>query len=127
MKRIFSISLLIFSCLLIACEEDVEGGLNAPLLEVRGVQADRFTFAITIEEDGVKGRFYYLVQTTDKAKPSAQEIKGSQYATSFDLNGAEFRTASMSSLNSKTNYTVYATVALGDQLSQVASLQVTTQ
>jgi hypothetical protein len=127
MKHVFSISLLIFGCLLIACEEDVEGGLSAPQLEARGVQADRFTFAITIEEDGVNGRFYYLVQTTDKAKPSAQEIKESPYVTSFDLNGADFRTASMSSLASKTNYTVYATVALGDRLSQVASLQVTTQ
>ncbi|WPP48597.1 hypothetical protein [Catalinimonas niigatensis] len=127
MKRIFSISLLIFSCFLIACEEDVESGLSTPVLDARGVQTDRFSFAITIEEDGVNGRLYYLVQTTDKAKPSAQEINGSPLATSFDLNGSDFKLASMPGLAPKTDYTLYAIVALGDQLSKVASLQVTTQ
>lgn len=127
MKRIFSMTLLILSCCLMACKEDVEGGLSAPVLEARGAQTDRFSFAITIEEDGVNGRVYFLVQTSDKAKPSAQEIKTSQLATSIELNGADFKLASMPGLAAKTTYTIYAIVALGEQLSQVASLQVTTQ
>lgn len=127
MKFVYSFSLLVCCLLLAACEEDVQGGLNAPGLEARGVQTDRFSFAITIEEDGVNGQLYFMVQTSDKAKPSAQEVRNSPYATSFDLNGSDFRTASMPGLSGQTSYTLYAIVALEDRLSQVASLQVTTQ
>jgi len=111
-----------------ACEEDtVEADRpNPPQLEVRGVRADRFSFAATIEEDGVNGQLYFLVQTSDQPAMTAEAVQDSQWATSLALNGADFRTASMPGLQSKTDYTLYAVIMVGEQLSQVATLQVST-
>ncbi len=127
MKRIFSISLFIFTCFLVACEEDVEDGLNAPVLEARGAQSDRFSFAVTIKDDGVNGKMYYLVETSDKPQPNAQEIKSKPYANVIDLKGENFKTASMPGLASKTSYTLYAIIAVDNQLSKVASLKMETK
>lgn len=111
-----------------ACEEDtVEAdGPNPPQLEVRGVRADRFSFAVTVEEDGVNGQLYFLVQTSDQPAMTAEAVRDSQWATSLALNGADFRAASMPGLQSKTDYTLYVVIVVGDKLSQVATLQVST-
>lgn len=111
-----------------ACEEETVGvsDLNPPQLEARGIQTDRFSFAVTIEEDGVNGQLYFLVQTSDQPPMTAEAIRDTQWATSVALNGADFRTASMPGLQSQTDYTLYAIVVVGEQLSQVATLNVTT-
>lgn len=127
MKHVFSISLLLFSLLLIACEEDVEGGLNAPVLEVTSVQSDRFYFTATIKEDGANGKVYYIVETSDKPFPTAQEIKSKPYVNILEVQGREFIKPNMSSLASKTNYTLYAFIGVNDQMSKVASAHFTTE
>lgn len=111
-----------------ACEEDTveANGPNPPQLEARGIQADRFSFAVTIEEDGIDGQLYFLVQTSDKPSMTAEAIRDSQFATSLALNGTDFRTASMPGLQSGTDYTLYAVIVVGEQLSRVATLSVTT-
>lgn len=128
MKALFQSIVFFLLIGLMSCEEEgVEvSGLNHPQLEARGVQADRFSFAVTIEEDGVNGQLYFLVQTSDQPPMTAKAIRNTQWATSFDLNGADFRTASMPGLQSQTEYTLYAIVVVGEQLSRVATLNVTT-
>jgi hypothetical protein len=116
----------LFICIFTACEEDVVSGLNPPKLEARGIRADRFSFAITVEEDGVHGKFYFMVQESNEASPTAQQLRSSQFATVVDLNGANFKTASMPGLKSKTQYTLYAMIESDEQLSSVVSLDITT-
>lgn len=112
---------------LLACEDDaVDAGGNAPTLEARGIQTDRFSFSITVDESQSNGSVFFQVQDAGDAALSASELASSQFATSFDLNGSTFRTASMPGLQSQTSYVLYAVVVSGGQHSQVARLAITT-
>jgi len=125
-KTVFTIWILVAFCTL-ACEEDETlSGIGAPTLEARGIQADRFSFAITVGEEQSNGKLYFMAQEADKPSLSAQEIVSNRFATSINLNGSTFKTASMPGLKSKTDYTVYAVIAIGEKLGKVASLSVAT-
>jgi len=129
MKRALAYCIVLFSFLCMSCEEEdvAEGGVSAPGVELRGVTANQLSFAVNFEEDALNGRFYYITQTSDKASLTAEELKASPYATSYDVNGSDFRKYSMPGLAPKTEYTLYALVAVGDQLSKMVTLTFTTE
>ena len=135
MRRIlyaFSLGCIV---LLAACQDDTEGiidssntTLRAPVLKTRGLpQGHLISLAATVEESQANGVIHYAAfpESAHPGKLTAQKLMESLYRDELPLKGNTER-GFTASASSKTKYFVYVIVQVGDDLSEVAEIQVET-
>ena len=142
MKRIVYAFSLSCAVLLAACQDDTKDMVNsvgsdeeppattlkAPGLKTRGLpQSHLISLAATVEDEQTTGTIHYAAfkESVHPGKPTSQELMASPYRDELPLDGNKERGFTVSA-SSKTKYFVYAVVQVGDQISEVAELQVET-
>ena len=111
-----------------AGDEPVATSIEAPTLETIGLpQSNVIALAIIVEGTQTDGTVHYAAfpEKVHAGKPTVQELMDSPYRDEHAMDG-KTRYEFTYTASSETKYFVYAAVQVGDQISEVAELQVET-
>ncbi len=126
---------------LTACEEDLSEAIRDEKDDTLRIAADipapivrlvdskvpttlKFGFSVTAEQ--AQDTVYYLLLPDSVTAPLATELMNHSATTELPMEGSFFRSTFRSGLSAQTKYVVYATIKKEKQLSEVASLILTT-